>query len=68
MVYAAPSDQRESAPDFVETPYVAQVTRRALGYVEAGFPVHFRARLRSVRQPWLCMWLIMWEAGDADGG
>ncbi len=29
-------------PDFVETPYVAQVTDRALGYVRAGFPVHFR--------------------------
>ena len=29
-------------PDFVETPYVAEVTDRALGYVRAGFPVHFR--------------------------
>jgi nitric oxide reductase NorQ protein len=29
-------------PDFVETPYVAQVTERSLGYVRAGFPVHFR--------------------------
>ena len=28
--------------DFVETPYVAQVSERALGYVRAGFPVHFR--------------------------
>lgn len=28
-------------PDFVETPYVAQLTERALGYVLAGFPVHF---------------------------
>jgi nitric oxide reductase NorQ protein len=26
----------------VETPYVAEVTDRALGYVRAGFPVHFR--------------------------
>ncbi len=29
-------------PDFVETPYVAEVAERALGYVRAGFPVHFR--------------------------
>ena len=61
MVYAAPSVISASPrPDFVETPYVAQVTRRALGYVEAGFPVHFRGPSGSVRQPWLCMWLIMW--------
>jgi len=29
-------------PDFVVTPYVARLTDRALGYVRAGFPVHFR--------------------------
>lgn len=29
-------------PDFVETPYVAELTERALGYVGVGFPVHFR--------------------------
>ncbi len=29
-------------PDFVETPYVAEVSERAVGYVRAGFPVHFR--------------------------
>jgi len=29
-------------PDLVETPYVAEVSERALGYVQAGFPVHFR--------------------------
>jgi len=28
--------------DFVETPYVSRVSERALGYVQAGFPVHFR--------------------------
>lgn len=28
--------------EFVVTPYVAEVTARALGYVRAGFPVHFR--------------------------
>lgn len=29
-------------PDFVETPYVKEITRRALSYIKAGFPVHFR--------------------------
>ena len=29
-------------PDFVETSYVAQVTERALGYVGAGYGLHFR--------------------------
>jgi nitric oxide reductase NorQ protein len=29
-------------PNFVETSQVAQITERALGYVQAGFPVHFR--------------------------
>ena len=27
---------------FVETPYVKGLTERALGYIAAGFPVHFR--------------------------
>jgi len=29
-------------PDFVETRYVKVLTDRALGYIRAGFPVHFR--------------------------
>ncbi|MFN3476696.1 MAG: AAA family ATPase, partial [Candidatus Methylomirabilales bacterium] len=29
-------------PDFVETPFVKAITERALAYIEAGFPVHFR--------------------------
>ena len=29
-------------PDFVETKYVKDITQRALSYVKAGFPVHFR--------------------------
>lgn len=29
-------------PDFVETPYVKEITKRALSYIKAGFPVHFR--------------------------
>ena len=28
--------------DFVETKYVKDLTERALGYIKAGFPVHFR--------------------------
>jgi len=28
--------------DFVETPYISDVTVRAMGYLEAGFPLHFR--------------------------
>lgn len=27
---------------FVETPYVKEITRRALNYIKAGFPLHFR--------------------------
>lgn len=29
-------------PDFIESPYVAEITDRALSYLKAGFPVHFR--------------------------
>ncbi|MBI3077062.1 MAG: gas vesicle protein GvpN [Deltaproteobacteria bacterium] len=29
-------------PDFVETAFVKDLTERALGYIRAGFPVHFR--------------------------
>lgn len=29
-------------PNFVETPYVRDITERAMAYVEAGFPIHFR--------------------------
>jgi gas vesicle protein GvpN len=29
-------------PDFVETKYIKDVTNRALSYIKAGFPVHFR--------------------------
>jgi gas vesicle protein GvpN len=31
-----------SMPNFVETPYVKDVTERAMAYIHAGFPVHFR--------------------------
>ena len=31
-----------SQPNFVETPYVKDVTERALAYINAGFPIHFR--------------------------
>ncbi len=29
-------------PDFVETKYIKDITTRALSYIKAGFPVHFR--------------------------
>jgi nitric oxide reductase NorQ protein len=29
-------------PDFVETEYIKDVTYRALSYIKAGFPIHFR--------------------------
>lgn len=29
-------------PDFVETRYVKDLTERGMGYIKAGFPVHFR--------------------------
>ncbi|MFH1950088.1 MAG: gas vesicle protein GvpN [Pseudomonadota bacterium] len=29
-------------PNFVETPYIKDITERALAYIAAGFPVHFR--------------------------
>lgn len=32
----------EPMEDFVETEYVREITERALGYIAAGFPVHFR--------------------------
>ena len=29
-------------PDFVETPYIKGIVRRAIWYIKAGFPLHFR--------------------------
>lgn len=29
-------------PGFVETPYVKELTERALNYIKSGFPIHFR--------------------------
>jgi len=29
-------------PDFVETKYIKDITKRAISYIKAGFPVHFR--------------------------
>ena len=31
----------QTSADFVETPYIRDLTNRALDYVRAGFPVHF---------------------------
>ena len=33
--------QPEAGDSFVSSPYVAQVTKRALAYLQAGYPVHF---------------------------
>ena len=31
----------EASPEFVETPYVQDLTKRGLAYLEVGYPVHF---------------------------
>ncbi len=31
----------QKKPDFVETPYIQSITKRALDYIRAGYPVHF---------------------------
>jgi len=31
-----------SLPNFVETPYIKDITERAMAYIAAGFPIHFR--------------------------
>lgn len=47
MPYLSPEEEQaiielRSMPDFVETPYIKRLTRRALNYLKAGIPVHFR--------------------------
>ena len=47
MPYLSPEEEQaiiEPRPmaDFVETPYIRRLTRRALGYLKVGIPVHFR--------------------------
>ncbi len=32
----------EADHEFIETPYIEEITERALNYIKAGFPVHFR--------------------------
>jgi len=32
----------KALPDFIETEYIKDVTHRALAYIKAGFPIHFR--------------------------
>ncbi|MEM9339329.1 MAG: gas vesicle protein GvpN [Bacteroidota bacterium] len=34
--------QVEPDKEFVETPYIREITERSLNYIRAGFPVHFR--------------------------
>jgi len=33
--------QPEASEDFISTPYIQELTERALGYLEVGYPVHF---------------------------
>ncbi len=47
MPYLSPEEEQaiiEPRPmaDFVETPYIKRLTRRALSYLKVGIPVHFR--------------------------
>jgi len=42
MVEAAPMMVEREQPGFVQTPYITDVIKRALMYIRAGFPVHFR--------------------------
>ncbi|MBU4482473.1 gas vesicle protein GvpN, partial [Patescibacteria group bacterium] len=47
MPYLSPEEEQaiiEPRPmvDFVETPYIKRLTRRALNYLKVGIPVHFR--------------------------
>ena len=47
MPYLSPEEEQaiiEPKPmaDFVETPYIRRLTRRALNYLKVGIPVHFR--------------------------
>lgn len=47
MSYLSPEEEQaiiEPRPmaDFVETPYIKSITRRALNYLKMGIPVHFR--------------------------
>ena len=39
---AAPIMVEREQPGFVQTPYITDVIKRALMYIRAGFPVHFR--------------------------
>ena len=31
-----------SLPNFVDTPYIQDIAERAMAYIAAGFPIHFR--------------------------
>lgn len=47
MPYLSPEEEQaiiepRPMPDFVETPYVRQIVRRAVNYLKAGIPVHLR--------------------------
>ena len=44
--------------DFVETKYIKDITNRALSYIKAGFPVHFRGVSGSGKTTLLCTWPV----------
>lgn len=63
------SERAETAPDtflpepshgFVTTPFVEQIARRALTYLQAGYPIHFAAPPARARPRWPFMWPPNW--------
>jgi len=52
----------DKRPDFVETPYVQDITERALSYLRAGYPVHLSGPAGTGKRPWQCTWRPNWIA------
>jgi len=44
-----------SLPNFVETQYIKDIAERAIGYIKAGFPLHFRGIFRKPAKTTLAM-------------
>ena len=42
MVYRPTVLEADPLEDFVNTPYVADLTRRAMAYIQSGYPIHLR--------------------------
>jgi len=43
-----------SLPNFVETQYIKDIAERAIGYIKAGFPLHFRGISGTGKPLWQC--------------